>query len=155
MAHGLTRRDFLLTASAVTAATTRRASARITVGYAAITWGGNDVQAIEDVAALGFKGIQLRSSAVDRFAAKPGELKDLLQQHHLTMAVLSSGNLRLDPAFEREDLEKHARNAQFVRAVGGTHIQIIDEPPKGKTMGADDYTRMGRLLTALGKRTAD
>src|SRR3954471_4584338 len=153
MAHGLTRRDFLLTASAVTAATTLRASAPITLGYAAITWGGNDVQAIEDVAALGFKGIQLRSSAVDRFAAAPAELKDLLQQHHLTMAVLSSGNLRLDPAFEAEDLAKHAKNAQFVRAIGGTYIQVLDEPPKGKTLSADDYKRMGRLLTELGKRT--
>src|SRR3954468_20070060 len=104
MAHGLTRRDFLLTASAVTAATTLRAAASITLGYAAITWGGNDVQAIEDVSSLGFTGIQLRSSAVDRFADKPGELKALLQEHHLTMAVLSSGNLRLDPAFETEDL---------------------------------------------------
>jgi inosose dehydratase len=157
MPAALSRRDFLMTAGAVAAAAagTRAAAAGITVGYAAITWGGNDVQAIEDVAALGFKGIQLRSSAVDRFAARPAELKELLQQHHLAMAVLSSGNLRLDPAFEHEDLDKHARNAQFVRAVGGIHLQVIDEPPKGKTMAADDYKRMGRLLTELGKRTAD
>jgi inosose dehydratase len=129
------------------------AAARVTVGYAAITWGGNDVQAIEDVGSLGFKGIQLRSSAVDRFAGKPAELKALLEQHHLTMAVLSSGNLRLDPAFEAEDLARHARNAEFVKAVGGLHLQVIDEPPKGKTLGPDDFKRMGRLLTELGKRT--
>jgi len=155
MADGMTRRDFLLTACAATAARTLRASARITLGYAAITWGGNDVQAIEDVSSLGFKGIQLRSSAVDRFADKPAELKALLQQQHLTMAVLSSGNLRLDPAFEAEDLAKHSKNAGFVQAIGGTYIQILDEPPKGKTLGTDDYKRMGRLLTELGKRTAD
>jgi len=157
MPAGLSRRDFLITAGALTAgaAGARAAAGKITVGYAAITWGGNDVQAIDDVAALGFKGIQLRSSAVDRFAARPAELKDLLQQHRLTMAVLSSGNLRLDPAYEREDLDKHARNAQFVRAVGGVHLQVIDEPPKGKAMAAEDYKRMGRLLTELGKRTAD
>src|SRR5204863_8420844 len=121
MPAGLSRRDFLITAGALTAgaAGARAAAGKITVGYAAITWGGNDVQAIEDVGSLGFKGIQLRSSAVDRFADKPAELKALLQQHHLTMAVLSSGNLRLDPAFEADDLAKHARNAQFVKAVGG------------------------------------
>src|SRR3954453_9477691 len=157
MPAALSRRDFLMTAGALAAATAspRAAAARVTVGYAAITWGGNDVQAIEDVGSLGFKGIQLRSSAVDRFADKPAELKALLQQHDLTMAVLSSGNLRLDPAFEADDLAKHARNAQFVKAVGGLHLQVIDEPPKGKTLVADDYKRMGRLLTELGKRTAD
>ena len=32
---------------------------------------------------------------------------------------------------------------------------MIDEPPKGKTLGPDDFKRMGRLLTELGKRTAD
>ena len=153
----LTRRDFLMTTAAAVAGATvlPRAAARVTVGYAAITWGGNDVQAIEDVGSLGFKGIQLRSSAVDCFAGKPAELKALLEQHHLTMAVLSSGNLRLDPAFEAEDLAKHAKNAQFVKAVGGLHLQVIDEPPKGKTLGPDDFKRMGRLLTELGKRTAD
>jgi inosose dehydratase len=152
----LTRRDFLLTTcAAVSAASTLRAAAQITLGYAAITWGGNDVQAIEEVSSLGFKGIQLRSSAVDRFAAKPEELKALLQKHHLTMAVLSSGNLRLDPSFETDDLAKHAKNAQFVRAIGGVYLQVLDEPPKGKPLDAEDYKRMGRLLSELGKRTAD
>ena len=42
-----------------------------------------------------------------------------------------------------------------MQAIGGTYIQVLDEPPKGKTLGADDYKRMGRLLTELGKRTAD
>ncbi|MBI4420795.1 MAG: hypothetical protein HY560_08215 [Gemmatimonadetes bacterium] len=35
----------------------------IRFGYAAITWGGNDRQAIDDIAAVGFRGIQLRASA--------------------------------------------------------------------------------------------
>src|SRR5258707_15172450 len=34
-------------------------------GYAAITWGGNDPQAIDHVSAPGFRGIQLPSNSVD------------------------------------------------------------------------------------------
>jgi inosose dehydratase len=152
----LSRREFLVTAgAAVVLAPTLRAAAQITVGYAAITWGGNDVQAIEDVSSLGYKGIQLRSSAVDKFGDKPAELKAILEKHALRMAVLSSGNIRLDPAFESADLEKHSSNARFVKALGGEHLQVIDEPPKGKALVPDDYKRMGRLLTELGKRTAD
>src|SRR5207244_12377469 len=68
---------------------------------------------------------------------------------------LSSGNLRLDPAVEAEELATHTRNARFLRDAGGTYLQVIDERPKGRAIVAADYTRCGRLLTELGKRTAD
>jgi len=123
-------------------------------GYAAITWEGNDVQAITDVAAVGFKGIQLRSSTLEKFGSTPGVLRDLLQKHQLTMVALSSGNLRIDQAVEAEELAKHARNAKFVKDVGGAYLQVIDERPKREIVAAD-YTRLGRLLTELGKRTAE
>src|SRR5437016_12621934 len=38
--------------------------AEIHVAYASITWDGNDRQPIQDVAALGLPGIQLRRSAL-------------------------------------------------------------------------------------------
>ena len=53
---------------------------QIHFGYAAITWGGNDRQAIDDVSALGFPGIQIRSNAVDEFQSAQ-QLADLLAQH--------------------------------------------------------------------------
>ena len=124
-------------------------------GYAAITWGGNDRQAIEDVAALGFRGIQLRASAVSEWGDRPDELKELLASRDLTMVALSSGNMRLDPAREAEELEAHTGNARFVRDVGGLYLQVIDERPRGREPTADDFRRMGRLLTELGRRTAD
>jgi inosose dehydratase len=156
----VSRRDFLASACAAAASltVTREAAAaqqqKMKIGYAAITWGGSDVKAIEDISALGFNGIQLRSAAYDSFAARPAELKALLQQHRLTMAVLSSGNLRLDPAFEAEDFAMHMKHAEFVKAIGGENIQIIDQFPKGKTLGPADFTRMGGLLTELGRKTA-
>ena len=49
-----------------------------------------------------------------------------------------------------------ARRARRVRRdAGGKYLQIIDERPKGRAVAADDYRRLGRLLTELGKRTAD
>src|SRR5690242_2130867 len=41
------------------------------LGYSAITWGGNDVQAIKDISALGFKGVQLRSNILKEYGSKP------------------------------------------------------------------------------------
>src|SRR4051812_15560435 len=61
-------------------------------GYAAITWGSAVTQAMEDIAAVGFRGIQLRGEAFAQYGDKPAALRDALAQHRLTFAVLSSGN---------------------------------------------------------------
>jgi inosose dehydratase len=151
----MTRRDFLAVVGAAGAALGLNAAPRISIGYAAITWGGDDEKAIEDISSVGYKGIQLRASAVTTFGQRPQELRDLLNQHHLRFAVLSSGNLVGDPAVEKEQLALHVGHAKFVKAVGGQMLQVIDERPKGRAVTAADYTRIGRLLTELGKRTAD
>ena len=124
-------------------------------GYAAITWGGNDEQAIDDIASLGFRGIQLRSNAFAKYAARPAALRELLESRKLTMVALSSGNLSIDPAVEREQLDIHTQHADFLRKVGGLYLQIIDEKPSGWALVDADYKRLGRLLTELGKRTTD
>lgn len=126
----------------------------IHVGYAAITWGGHDRQAIEEIAALGFHGIQLRSNTIKEFNS-PAELRELLGKHNLVMVALSSGVVRIDPAFEAEEIAKHTANAKFVHDVGGLYLQVIDQPPRDRPMTAADYKRLGRVLTEIGKRTAD
>ena len=152
------RRDFVANglAAAAFAAGLRppSAAARIRFGYAAITWDGNDRQAIDDIASLGYRGIQLRQSALATWGDRPAQLKALLAERRLTLVALSSGTMALDPAAETDSLEQHVRHAQFVRDVGGRYLQVIDERPPGRDPNADDYRRMGRLLTALGRRTA-
>ena len=132
-----------------------RTAAGIRFGYAAITWGGNDRRAIADIASLGFRGIQLRASAVAEWGNTPADLKALLADRGLTLVALSSGTVLLDPAAERENLAQHVRHARFVRDVGGLYLQVVDERPRGRDPTPDDYRRMGGLLTELGRRTAD
>jgi inosose dehydratase len=131
------------------------APADIRFGYASITWGGDDLTAIEDVAAAGYAGIQLRSNVVKQFADKPGELRDILARHHLTLVALSSGGVNIDPAAEASVLEEHTKNARFVHDVGGLYLQVTDNRPKGRPIVPDDYARLGRLMTEIGKRTSD
>jgi inosose dehydratase len=163
----VTRRMFLATIGVSIAgakASSERAGARpmssrdagsMRFGYAAITWGSAVTQAIEDIAAVGFRGIQLRGESFAQFGDRPAALRELLDRHKLAFAVLSSGNLSIDPAREREEVATHRRHAEFVRDAGGAYLQVIDERPKGRAVVADDYRRLGRLLTELGKRTAD
>src|SRR5256885_6713435 len=129
------------------------APTKIQFGYASITWDGNDRQAIEDIAALGFHGIQLRSNVVKEFSS-PSELRDLLQKHQLTLAALSSGGLSVDSA-DKDEIAKHVGNAKFVHDVGGLYLQVIDQKPKDREVTSADYKKLGRLLTEIGKRTAD
>jgi inosose dehydratase len=130
------------------------APAEIRWGYASRTWGGNDRQAIEDIASLGFHGIQLRSNVIKDFGS-PTELRDLLEKQQLKMVALSSGGVRIDPALEADEIAKHAANAKFVHDVGGLYLQVTDERPKDRAITAADYKRLGRLITEIGKRTAD
>jgi len=123
-------------------------------GYAAITWGGNDAQAIDEIADVGFKGIQLRASAFDTWGKKPETLRTLLEKRGLTFVALSSGNLNIDPGNEQQQIDLHLQHAAFVRDAGGKLIQVIDEKPKGRAVTADDYRRLGRLLNEIGGRTA-
>jgi inosose dehydratase len=130
------------------------APGEIHFGYASITWNGNDRQAIEDIAALGFPGIQLRSNVLKEFASA-AELRALLEKNQLKMVALSSGGVRIDPAVEAEEIAKHTANAKFVHDVGGMYLQVTDERPKDRAVTSVDYTRLGKLITEIGKRTAD
>jgi inosose dehydratase len=130
------------------------APADIQFGYASITWNGNDRQAIEDISALGFHGIQLRSNAVKEFGSA-SELRDLLQKSQLKLVALSSGNVIVDPAAEKDQIALHTANAKFVHDVGGLYLQLIDQKPKDRAVTDADYKQLGKLITEIGKRSAD
>ena len=132
------------------------AAASLQYGYAAITWGNDFMKAIDEIAAVGFRGVQLRAGdgLLDRFGDTPAALRELLAAKRLAFPVFSSGNLSIDPAREREMIDLHTRHAKFVSAAGGRYLQVIDERPK-RAVVADDYKRLGRLLTELSKRVRD
>ena len=108
------------------------AAASIRFGYAAITWGSNLTQAMDDIAAVGFRGIQLRGEAFAQYGDRPKVLHDLLDQHRLAFAVLSSGNLSIDPAREQEMLALHVQHARSPEtSFRGLFVdcQIVFQPP--------------------------
>jgi inosose dehydratase len=131
------------------------APSEIRLGYASITWGGNDRQAIDDVAALGFRGIQLRSNCIEEFGGSPAAVRGLLDERKLVFVALSSGGIRIDPAVESEEIAKHTAHAKFVHDAGGLYLQVTDDRPKDRAITSADYKRLGQLLTELAKRAAD
>lgn len=132
--------------------------ANIKIGYAAITWGGNDTQAIEDIAALGYPGIQLRANVLKEFP-DPLQLRDLLAKHHLEFVAFSSGDAPLDPAKRQTTIDTHVKNAQYLQQAGGKYLQVIAAWIQNQTVtppvSTEDYKYEGQLLTEIGKRVAD
>ena len=156
------RREFFATLGVLTTAFRLRAEAtgferqaerKIRLGCAAITWGGNDDQAIAEVGQVGYAGIQLRATAFDKWGTRPAELKQLLATHGLGFPVLSSGNLKYQPADRQAQLDLHVAHAKFVRDAGGEMLQVIDEKPKDRAVTADDYKALADMLNTLGERT--
>src|SRR5687768_3588124 len=109
----LTRRKFLMQAglaslsvplfsSSAAALTSFFVNNDIKFGYSAITWGGNDVQAIKDISSLGFTGIQLRANSYPVFKDKPEELKKMLGDAKLELAMFSSGNADINTGKDEE-----------------------------------------------------
>lgn len=150
----LDRRTFLETLAGVPLAMRLQPTPRIKVGYAAITWGGQDDVAIQEIADAGFKGIQLRATAFDTYGTRPAALRELLRKRGLAFPVLSSGNLKYSPADRDAQMALHLSHAQFVRDAGGEFLQVIDEKPKGREVARTDYADLAAMLTRLGERTA-
>lgn len=125
----------------------------IRIGYASITWGGKAQQAIDDISAVGYRGIQLRSDDIKQF--QPAALRDELRQKNLEFAALSSGNVHIDQASHDSDIATHTANATYMRDAGGHYLQVIDQEPNQKDFSAADYKYFAGLLTELGKRTFD
>lgn len=131
------------------------APSEIRFGYAAITWGGNDMQAIKEISELGFRGIQLRSNLLKDFGDKPKAISDILQQHQLQFVALSGGGPRANDT-EAEAIAAQVKNATFLRDAGGLYLQMTDSSrPKDNKPGAEDFKRLGRVLTEVGKRAVD
>ncbi len=128
----------------------------IRFGYAAITWGGNDMQAINDISEVGYRGIQLRASAFKKFGEDPKELRGILREHDLQFTALSGGGPRGDSYNEAEEVATQVKQAAFLRDAGGLYLQMTDSArPKGRKPSGEDFKKLGRLLTEVGKRTTD
>ena len=130
-------------------------TSRIRVAYAAITWNEHDRQAIDDISALGYPGIQLRANVLTSYGERPAELRQLLARHGLTFVAFSSGDVDIDAADQSRVIDEHVSHARWLKDAGGLYLQIIGSRPRGRAIEPGDYARLGHVLTEIGRRTAD
>ncbi|MFN8357105.1 MAG: sugar phosphate isomerase/epimerase [Spirosomataceae bacterium] len=161
MNHFVSRRDFLQQLSLLAGASllsleAEAKKANIQMGYSAITWGGKDDVAIKEIASLGFPGIQLRANTFGPYRNKVSELKDLIEANHLKLAMFSSGNIEVDPAKRQSTIDMHVAHASFVKALGGSAIQMTNSLRKGGVAPTtDELKQLTAVMNEVGKQTAD
>jgi inosose dehydratase len=129
----------------------------ISIGYAAITWGEKGArQAISEIAAVGYPGIQLRSNILKDFPS-PEALKAELAKAHLTFACYSGGGPTAEPAKRAADIEKFMTGAKFAHGAGALSVQAtspkrLENPtPAEKAAALKEFSV---TLNELGKQTA-
>lgn len=129
--------------------------ASIKIGYSTITWGDNIEQALRDISSLGFKGVQLKNPFA-KYGQNPEVLKKMIEETKLEVVMLSSGNANVNTGNDEAEIAKHVVNAKFIKAVGGNRIQLTNSSrPKNGEVKEEDMVKYGKMLTEIGKRTAD
>jgi len=162
---GMTRRGFLRQAGAAAAswaAFSRLDSAMPRtlpnpVGYSVISWPQNAFeQAFEAISALGYQGVQLLPWVQDAYAdAKTAELKDRLQKLKLFPAALSCRGVSLRPDSSATFQAKLQEDADFLRSLGGSVLQITDGGKPHNNYTADQIKSLGAKMNQLGKMAKD
>jgi inosose dehydratase len=157
----ISRRNFLFQAGLLTSASLISLDIfakvpNLKLAYSAITWGGKDLDALKDIASLGFKGIQLRGNAYDNYKTKVSELKEQIVASGLALPMFSSGNVEIDPSKEQSTIDVHVAHASFVKALGGTSIQLTNSlRKKGENPTTEELKRLTFVMNEIGKQTAD
>jgi inosose dehydratase len=126
------------------------------LGYSAITWGGKDELAIEELSVLGYKGIQLRANTYAKYKDNPSDLKQLLDAKGLSLVMFSSGNVEIDPAKMEANVAMHVNHARFVKALGGSSIQLTNSLRKNNVAPtADELARLAAAMNEIGALTKE
>lgn len=152
----MNRRDFITQASILTASSflsfdALAAKSKFKIAYSAITWNGNDLVAISDIAALGFKGIQLRANTYAPFKDKPQDLKDTLAKNKLSLAMFSSGSVGIQDDISK-DIETHLKHAKFIKALGGNSLQITNSSrPKDRLPTTEELKKYAKNMSEVAK----
>jgi inosose dehydratase len=134
-------------------AAAKAASAGISIGYAAITWGDKGSRtAISEIAGAGYSGIQLRLNILKEFES-PEVLKAELTKAKLTFACLSGGGPSADPAKRQAEVDKFLEGVKFAKAAGALAVQATS-PRRGATVTAEELKSFAETLNAIGKQTA-
>jgi len=116
---------------------------------------------IELIEATGFPGIEPYRGLCSNYLNRPGELKALLDRHHVTLVTCSNGGKGqstefIDPTYRQQTIDDHVAFARdFLSVFGCRHFKINMGPrPKGGTTDAA-IAAIAATINEIGAKTAE
>lgn len=154
----LKRAGSLLLASSVAVPQTARAKPTLPnpVGYAAISWPRDEFDdALVDISALGFQGIQMLGWVQKSYGQRIETIKARLNILKLKPAALSCSGLSPGPTQTADESSQLRSYATFMKLLGGKNLQITDGGRPDIHYTAGQIKSLGDRMNHLGKLAQD
>lgn len=130
----------------------------VQIGHSALTWNvlaqpERLTDAVIDCAEIGFAGTETGGFVYDWWEReRPGQLKQLLDNHNVAMACLFEFGNWIDPDSKSTLVEDGRRWANAIQELGGRILMLVpgnrrDEPP----YGLDDFCLMAETMNEVGE----
>ena len=136
------------------------------LGYHSITWGGvvgdptgvtsvkdlyyrangSMVQAIKDIAAAGYEGIEMFDGNVADYAGRPQELRQLLAGAGLELISVYSGANFIYTDILPDELHRVQRAAELAETLGAQHLVVGGGARRAAGTSDEDYDRLSAAL---------
>jgi len=136
------------------------------LGYQTITWGGvvgqaqgvtsikdlfyqtygNTEKALEDIASVGFDGIEIFDGNLAEYATKPEEFKNLLTKNNLTLvSVYTGANFIYDEILD-DEFYKINRAIELAKTFGATNLIVGGGAQRATGIRESDYLKLATQL---------
>lgn len=128
---------------------------RSKIGHTGITWPFTPEgarQAMEELAPLGYRAVELFGFVLDAYPGGIGAVRDDLARTGLVLAAAYCSAPLIDPSTHDADLEAMGRWAEMVRNLGGEVVVVGASRRKQPAYDPDDYRYLSRTLEDVGRR---
>src|SRR5262245_26457042 len=124
------------------------------IGYQTMTWGDKTEQAVDEISELGFRGVEIHRPLYEKYANRAAEFTELMAAKKLTLVSIATGDVTINPGAEKQEIADRVAMAKWMKEAGGLYLQAADSArAKEGVNDHEDYKKLGRRLTEIGKRT--
>ena len=128
----------------------------IRVGYHTITWGMEGfAQALDEIAALGFKGFETFAAVVDDYGDRVSEFQDIIARRGLQLATVYGGGPMNEAHRMDEMIARNTAFAQFLHANGADRLVLGGGSRAPGGPSRDDLRNQAHCMNEIGRRCLD
>jgi inosose dehydratase len=141
----------------------------VKLGYCSITWGGvvghaqgvtsvKDLfylangsmkDAVQDIASVGYEGVEMFDGNLAEYAAKPEELKEILSHSGVTLTSVYTGANFIYADILADEMHRIRRAAELAANFGAERLVVGGGARRASGTTDEDYQRLGQALDSV------